>query len=400
MSAFLKSIDSRTWKAVLKDWEHPVALDLDGNRTAVLKPEEEWTAAEDELAFGNSKTLNALFNCVDKNMFKLIKQCTVAKDAWEILKTAHEGTTKVKSAKIQLLTTKFENLKMLEDESIQDYHLNILDIANSFESLGEKISDEKLVRKILRSLPKRFDMKVTAIEEARDISSLKVDELIESLQNFEITVNIKTDKKGKGIAFTSSLDSDETQENHEDDEDMSESLALLGKQFKKIFRWFDRRSRPNGQNIRPNIDNQPSKEKMVRSDEMNSHYKGVQCHECEGYEHIIRECATFLKKQKKSLVMSWSDGDDSDNEVKVEFSNHVSALTGRIMSDTESCEEEMTYNELAISYYDLMAKNIELTEKVEEQVKEIAQLQDERLDNLAHILELNDELSRLNSQLE
>ena len=47
-----------------------------------------------------------------------------------------------------------------------------------------------------------------------------------------------------------------------------------------------------------------------------------------------------------------------------------------------------------------MAKNIELTEKVEEQVKEIAQLQDERLDNLAHILELNDELSRLNSQLE
>jgi len=44
--------------------------------------------------------------------------------------------------------------------------LNILDIANSFESLGEKISDEKLVRKILRSLSKRFDMKVTAIEEA------------------------------------------------------------------------------------------------------------------------------------------------------------------------------------------------------------------------------------------
>jgi len=55
---------------------------------------------------------------------------------------------------------------MLEDESIQDYHLNDLDIANAFDSLGGKISDEKLVRKILRSLPQRFDMKVTAIEEA------------------------------------------------------------------------------------------------------------------------------------------------------------------------------------------------------------------------------------------
>ncbi|MCI89393.1 gag-pol polyprotein, partial [Trifolium medium] len=37
--------------------------------------------------------------------------------------------------------------------------------------------EEKLVRKILRSLSTKFDMKVTAIEKARDISSMKVDEL-------------------------------------------------------------------------------------------------------------------------------------------------------------------------------------------------------------------------------
>jgi hypothetical protein len=83
---------------------------------------------------------------------------------------------------------------------------------------------------------------------------------------------------------------------------------------------------------------------VARSDEINSHYKGVQCHECERYGHIRTECATFLKKQKKSLVVSWSDGDDSDDEVKAESANHVSALTSRIMSDTESCEEEMTYD--------------------------------------------------------
>jgi len=58
-----------------------VTLDEDGNKTDVLKPEEEWTTTEDKLALGNSKALNALFNGVDKNMFRLIKQCTVAKDA-------------------------------------------------------------------------------------------------------------------------------------------------------------------------------------------------------------------------------------------------------------------------------------------------------------------------------
>jgi hypothetical protein len=135
---------------------------------------------------------------------------------------------------------------------------------------------------------------------------------------------------------------------------------------------------------------------MTRPDELDSHYKGVQCHECEGYGHIRTECATFLKKQKKSLDVSWSDRDDSDDEVKAESANHVSALAGRIMSDTESCEEEMSYDELAISYYDLMAKNSELTQKVEEEARNIAHLEDEKVDNLAHISELNDELLRLN----
>ena len=73
MSAFLKSIDSRTWKAALRGWEDLVVLDKDGNKTVVFKPKEEWTTAKDELALGNSKALNALFNGVDNNMFRLIK---------------------------------------------------------------------------------------------------------------------------------------------------------------------------------------------------------------------------------------------------------------------------------------------------------------------------------------
>jgi hypothetical protein len=63
----------------------------------------------------------------------------VAKDAWEILKTTHEGTSKVKMSRLQLLTTNFENIKMKEDENIHDFHVNILDIANSFDSLGENL---------------------------------------------------------------------------------------------------------------------------------------------------------------------------------------------------------------------------------------------------------------------
>lgn len=264
---------------------------------------------------------------------------------------------------------KFENMKMLEDESIQDYHLNILDIANSFESLGEKISDEKLVRKILRSLPKRFNMKVTAIGEAQNIYSLKVDELIGSLQNFEITVNNKTDKKGKNIAFASSVDSDDAHANYEDDEEMSESLALLGKQFKKILGRFDRRSRSRGQNIRPNINNQYSKEKMAKPDGMNSQYKGVQCHECEGYGHIRAECVTFLKKQKKSLIASWFDDDKSDLDGEGESANHIAALSSTNFCDIKAYKEDLGYDDLAMFRKNLSDRNIDTCLQLEQRFK-------------------------------
>ncbi|PNX89068.1 gag-protease polyprotein [Trifolium pratense] len=127
MVAFLKSIDSRTWKTVLKGCEHPRIKDANGADTEELKPEEDLTTAEDTSALGNSKALNALFDGVDQHMFQLIKKCTVAKDAWEILKTTHEGTAKVKISKLHMLTRKFENLSMKEDESIHDFYMTVIE---------------------------------------------------------------------------------------------------------------------------------------------------------------------------------------------------------------------------------------------------------------------------------
>jgi len=158
------------------------------------------------------------------------------------------------------------------------------------------LSDEKLVRKILRSLPKRFDTKVTTIEEAQDVSNMQVEELIGSLQNFELVVDNRTEKKGKGIAFTANTADDEALEESVEDENLSENLVMIGRQFNRILKQVNRRSKGNGQNIRFNTDRQQSSRRYDKTDEKNSRYKGVQCHECEGYGYIITECATFLKK--------------------------------------------------------------------------------------------------------
>ena len=133
---------------------------------------------------------------------------------------------------------------------------------------------------------------------------------------------------------------------------------------------------------------------------MSTQSKGVQCHECEGYGHIRSECATFLKRQKKSLVVSQSDEVDSEGDVESESAKHVTALTGRVMLDIESCDEELSYEELVVSYVELVARSTNISQMLEKQENIINQLQLERSENLAKISELNDEVTQLNSQLE
>jgi hypothetical protein len=50
-------------------------------------------------------------------------------------------------------------------------------------SLGKTVSDVKLICKIQRSLLKRFIIKVTTIEESKDLEEMKIEELVGTLQN-------------------------------------------------------------------------------------------------------------------------------------------------------------------------------------------------------------------------
>lgn len=65
------------------------------------------------------------------------------------------------------------------------------------------MSKGKLVRKILGSLPKKFYMKVTSIEEAQDLIKIKVDELIGSLQTFKMSMSDRSENNNKSITFVS-----------------------------------------------------------------------------------------------------------------------------------------------------------------------------------------------------
>ena len=81
----------------------------------------------------------------------MISHVTIAKEAWEILKTMYEGTKKVKDTKLQMLTTWFEELKMSEDKSFNSYS-KLNEVVIGKFNLGEKMEDSKILV-IARKLP-------------------------------------------------------------------------------------------------------------------------------------------------------------------------------------------------------------------------------------------------------
>ncbi|CAM8960129.1 unnamed protein product [Rhodiola kirilowii] len=187
MKAFLKSQDESVWEAFEQGWTDPVALDKEGKVCLLAK--DKWTEAHQKTEAANSKAMNVIFSGVDGKNFKMISTCEDAKKAWDILQTAHEGTTKVKISRMETVTSKFKNLRMQEDDTIADFNTRILDIANEAFALGEPMTKENLVRKVLRSLTKRFDMKALAVKEANDVKTMKLDELMGSLQTHESDLN-------------------------------------------------------------------------------------------------------------------------------------------------------------------------------------------------------------------
>ena len=100
MRAFLCSIDESIQDAVDISWTRS----------------EEGKSIQDKVVLAssnaNSKALNAIFCGMSPDEFHWISHITIAKEAWQILETTYEGKKKVKDTKLQMLTTRFEELRM------------------------------------------------------------------------------------------------------------------------------------------------------------------------------------------------------------------------------------------------------------------------------------------------
>ena len=187
MRGFLYAIDESVWDSVKNGYIKPTT------------PKSKWDKAALALANANSKAIHTIFCGVSTDEFHRISHVEIAKEAWTILETTYDGTKKVKGTKLQMLTTRFEELKMGDDESFDSFYGKLNEIVIAKLNLREKIEDANVVRKILRSLPKSFRAKVTAIEESKDLDEIKIHEPIGSLQTYKL--GLPSHKSSKSLAL-------------------------------------------------------------------------------------------------------------------------------------------------------------------------------------------------------
>ena len=218
MKAFLKSINERVWNSVEYEWEKPTT------------PVSEWQTSQKEAPTFNSKAMNAIFSAVFMEVFKRISNVEIAHTAQNILQTVHESIKAVKINKLQQLTTRFESIR------ISDAKLN--DIVNTAYNLGEIYDQSKIVRKILISLTEEFRPKVTVITKSKDVDSILVDELLESLQSYELYLPKTSKSKSMALKFVDDVDM-----NGFEDKLSATQIAYLAKNFRNFLRNNNRRAR-------------------------------------------------------------------------------------------------------------------------------------------------------------
>ncbi|XP_019432815.1 PREDICTED: uncharacterized protein LOC109339758 [Lupinus angustifolius] len=119
------------------------------------------------------KALFLLHQCVDEAHFEKISEARSGKEAWQILEKSNEGAEQLKKVRLQTMKRQYELMQMNSGERIVEFFNRVISHTNAMKASGEKIADQTIVEKILRTLSPRFEHIVVAIEESKKMEELQ-----------------------------------------------------------------------------------------------------------------------------------------------------------------------------------------------------------------------------------
>jgi hypothetical protein len=194
------------------------------------------------------------------------------------------------------------NLSMKDTDIVDSFYTHVIGLINQIKFHGETIEDKKVVEKVLRSLPPKFDTLVVTLEERKDLSQFSLDELQASQINHDHRLNRSSmslenafstqsyvshgrgrgsvKSRGRGTSFVRG--------------GCSSSLGNTG-----------------GRGPNPST-SQPSSQRTDKSK--------IQCHYCKRYGHYAYEC---IKRQYNQNKQSQDQSNNTNNQTHPMFMVHT-----------------------------------------------------------------------------
>jgi hypothetical protein len=196
----------------------------------------------------------------------------------------------MKDASIQRLMKQFEALAFRDGESVADFAMRINGLVTSLRELREELPDSRVVKKVLRVVPKKLRQVAVTIEMFGDLNTMSMEELVGRLQ----------------LAEDAEVEEQEATKAH------TEQLLLTKEQWEA--RWHQR-SKENAHN--GGVRRGGSKKGDGRDGECEdgddgtstcsgrsrSRYRG-KCFECGERGHQVRDCP---RKKKEAALLCDAD---------------------------------------------------------------------------------------------
>jgi len=232
--SYIMGLDEELWD-ILEDGVGN--LDFDKEGVVVNKH----TPAQKKMYKKHHKIRGSLVLAIPRAEYMKMSDKSTTKAMFASLCANYEGSKKVREAKALVLVHQSELFKTKDDESIEEMYSRFQTLVSGLQILKKSYVASDHVSKILRSLLARWRPKVTTIEEAKDLNTLSVEDLVSSLKVHEISLDehepakksksISLPSKGKSSKALKVIESEEESPDGDSDEDPTEMMAMLSNQL-------------------------------------------------------------------------------------------------------------------------------------------------------------------------
>ncbi|XP_023738658.1 uncharacterized protein LOC111886632 [Lactuca sativa] len=166
----------------------------------VLRIHKAWSVIDpgtEENEEKNYLAIGLLYQAIPESLIMQLGDVDSAKALWNSIKVRHVGADRVKEARLQTLNSDFDRLIMAEKESIDSFAGKLSEIASQSASLGETIKESKMVKKLLKSAPRKFLHIVASLEQVLDLKTIGFEDIVGRLKAYEERVK-EADESSEG----------------------------------------------------------------------------------------------------------------------------------------------------------------------------------------------------------